>query len=205
MALAFLDNVDYRGRKPNFERDQFDTLADMVAFSENYLPETFISTCVETGKAYLFNKSNSVDPVLGKWRPLNGALQKEIIASYAVGGIKEGDVLEPGKSLEDVLYNILVGKKEIVRPSYYGVAAEKTTDLTLLTKTEEVSNFTITINAHNEYIVIACPIEVTNVKIFNDGFDYTSSFTSLEQGTYRFFYSETKITCSNFDYTITYN
>lgn len=72
MALSFLDNVDYRGKKPNFTRDLFETVADMVAFSENYLPDVFITSCKEDGKIYVFNRNNSVDATFGKWRELQG-------------------------------------------------------------------------------------------------------------------------------------
>jgi hypothetical protein len=33
MALSFLDNVDYRGKKPNFTRDLFETISDMATFN----------------------------------------------------------------------------------------------------------------------------------------------------------------------------
>lgn len=72
MALSFLDNVDYRGKKPNFTRDLFDTIADMVAFDENYLPDVFIASNKETGKQYVYNRNNTIDSDLGKWRVLGG-------------------------------------------------------------------------------------------------------------------------------------
>ena len=72
MALSFLDNVDYRGKKPNFLRDLFKTVSEMAAFSENYLPDVFITSCIEDGKVYVFNRNNIVDPKFGKWRPLEG-------------------------------------------------------------------------------------------------------------------------------------
>ena len=42
MALSFLDNVDYRGKKPNFTRDLFDTVAD------NKLKDKLLSVDVNT-------------------------------------------------------------------------------------------------------------------------------------------------------------
>lgn len=73
MALSFLDNVDYRGKKPNFQRDMFTTKADMISFSENYLPDMFITTCVEDGNIYLFNRNNIVDADTGKWRKIGNS------------------------------------------------------------------------------------------------------------------------------------
>ena len=72
MALSFLDNVDYRGKKPNFTRDLFDTVADMAAFNENYLPDVFLACNKEGGKVYVYNRDNSIDATLGKWREIEG-------------------------------------------------------------------------------------------------------------------------------------
>ena len=72
MALSFLDNVDYRGKKPNFTRDLFETVADMAAFNENYLPDVFLACNKEGGKVYIYNRDNIVDETFGKWRELEG-------------------------------------------------------------------------------------------------------------------------------------
>ena len=70
MSIITAANFDYKGALPNFERDSYETLSDMVSVNENYLPNVFIGVCLETGKAYLFNKSNTTDPELGKWREI---------------------------------------------------------------------------------------------------------------------------------------
>ena len=72
MALSFLDNVDYRGKKPNFTRDLFETIADMAAFNENYLPDVFLTCNKESGKPYIYNRTNTVDDTYGKWREIKG-------------------------------------------------------------------------------------------------------------------------------------
>lgn len=68
MAVSILEGFDYGGNLPNFSRDLFETVADMVAFSEDYLPPVFECNVQENGKRYRYNVSNSVDPELGKWR-----------------------------------------------------------------------------------------------------------------------------------------
>ena len=68
MAISYLDNLNIKKKAPNVERDLFETIADMVDWSENYLPAIFPCYVVETGKRYVYNESNSVDPELGKWR-----------------------------------------------------------------------------------------------------------------------------------------
>ena len=73
MSVPVLDNFSYGGRKPNFERDEFATIALMAAYPESKLPTTFIATVDEDGEIYVYNKNNTVDPVTGKWRLYSGA------------------------------------------------------------------------------------------------------------------------------------
>lgn len=68
MSLQITDNFDYKGKKANFARDQFATLADMTAFAETSLPEGHVAYCVATGRRYQWKSTNSVDPVLKRWR-----------------------------------------------------------------------------------------------------------------------------------------
>ena len=72
MALSFSDNIGYSGSRNNFERDYYATIADMVAVKKTKMPTMFIAMCGETGKAYLYNKSNEFDETLGLWRELGG-------------------------------------------------------------------------------------------------------------------------------------
>jgi len=71
MAIVLSDQLSYGGAKSNFERDMFETIADMKAFSTRKLPAMFITTCVEDGKIYLYNKNNENDDTYGKWRPVD--------------------------------------------------------------------------------------------------------------------------------------
>ena len=66
--INLIDSLRIQNRKPNVERDSFVTIADMVAYSPNYLPNLFHTMCEETGKMYVYNVNNDIDPVLGKWR-----------------------------------------------------------------------------------------------------------------------------------------
>ena len=72
MAVSMLDNISYKGKKSDNVRSYFETIADMVAFSENYLPDVYITLCGEDNNQYKFIRSNEVDPILGKWRLLEG-------------------------------------------------------------------------------------------------------------------------------------
>ena len=65
--IQVADNFNYRGKKPNFDGDSFDTLQDMKNYSENSLDDGHISYCKETDKHYKFNSNNQSDPTTGKW------------------------------------------------------------------------------------------------------------------------------------------
>lgn len=65
--IQVADNFNYRGKKPNFDRDSFDTLQDMKNYSENSLDDGHISYCKETYNVYQFNSNNQSDPTTGKW------------------------------------------------------------------------------------------------------------------------------------------
>lgn len=64
--IQVADNFNYRGKKPNFDRDSFDTLQDMKNYSENSLDDGHISYCKETNKHYKFNSNNQSDPTTKK-------------------------------------------------------------------------------------------------------------------------------------------
>ena len=66
--ISILDQFDLRAKKQNFQRDAFETIADMKAFSENYLPPIFDAYCYEDGKKYRYNASNEILEDTGKWR-----------------------------------------------------------------------------------------------------------------------------------------
>ena len=68
MAISLIDNLKIQNKKQNVERDSFPTITDMVSYSPNYLPNIFHAMCEETGKMYVYNVNNDIDPVLGKWR-----------------------------------------------------------------------------------------------------------------------------------------
>ncbi len=72
MSISIIDNYDLKGKKPDFERQLFDTVADMVAFDERYLPEIYECNVRDTGDRYRYNVNNDVDPILGKWRLVEG-------------------------------------------------------------------------------------------------------------------------------------
>lgn len=86
MGISILDNFDYRAGKPNFTRDLFATVEEMVAFPEMYLPSVFECNVVDTGERYRYNVNNDVDPITGKWRLVTGG------TGGSVDGYTKGEV-----------------------------------------------------------------------------------------------------------------
>ena len=74
--MAITVGAGFRLRSPqqNFERDSYKTLEEMKNVTDSTLPEIFTATCEETGKLYIYQKTNEPDPVTGKWREVSGSL-----------------------------------------------------------------------------------------------------------------------------------
>ena len=68
-----INNYDYRGKKGNFTRDYFVTLAEMVAFPTTGIDEGHICYCEETGKHYEYRSTNTEADGTGKWALYNDA------------------------------------------------------------------------------------------------------------------------------------
>ena len=66
--MVLSENFTYSGTSQNFERDSYATLAEMTVVKAKKMPSIFHATCEETGKLYIYNKANSDDEILGKWR-----------------------------------------------------------------------------------------------------------------------------------------
>lgn len=53
----------------------------MRDFNTNYLPDIFTGTCLETGKFYIYNINNPIDPITGHWRELSADISAWIQTS----------------------------------------------------------------------------------------------------------------------------
>ena len=93
----------YEGDLPNFERDQFATLADMKEVVDT-IDEGHMSFCKETKKHYVFQSSNSLDATTGKWREIADPAAVEA-SKQAVDAQKlklqtiEGTVTQQGQTI----------------------------------------------------------------------------------------------------------
>lgn len=68
MSISVSDNFSYQGRKPLDTRLYYDTLADMATISDSSLYEGILAYNKETSLYYIFDPSNIVNAVTGKWR-----------------------------------------------------------------------------------------------------------------------------------------
>lgn len=102
--IQIIDNLDHRSKKPNFVRDQFDTLQAMKLFPESDIDEGHISYCIETKKHYRFNADNLIDESTGKWREFKGekgdpgqpGKDGSSLSSYFTAFIFRSSEIEPG-------------------------------------------------------------------------------------------------------------
>lgn len=108
MAISLLSNLSINMQEQNVSRDAFETIADMVAFSENYLPPMFDAYCYEDGRKYRYTRSNDVDPDTGKWRVIGeggGGDPSLYYTKAQVDSLLDGKVdVETGKGLSDENY-----------------------------------------------------------------------------------------------------
>lgn len=115
MSISLLDNFDLRAKKPDTNRQLFNTIAEMAAFNENYLPDVYECNVVEDGNRYRYNRSNIVDENLGKWRLVESGGSSSLIDYYKkteTDTLLEGYVAkEDGKGLSTNDYTTLEKEK----------------------------------------------------------------------------------------------
>ena len=101
MSIKIGANLDFRGKDPNFARDQFETLSEMKSISDNAIDEGHISYCKETGLHYEFKSENSIDENTGKWREFKPGGENSNIDS---------DIDLEELSLNDTIFPLANGK-----------------------------------------------------------------------------------------------
>lgn len=212
MAYNFVDQIIYHGKKANFDRDAFPTIAAMASYNENYLPDTFIAVCYEDGKLYVFNRNNPVDNTTGKWRALEGSntgkLSRELVVNTDLGFIKEGKTYAKDSSLEQIIIDMLSGKKLQEDGFYYGTS--DTRDIVSLYQFTNSTKATCNIVANNQYVIFAVKKELGEINIQDsNGWNYNSEFDKTEityNGILYYVYiGKYKITTSGFEYRLSFN
>lgn len=112
--MQLTENFSYIGRKQNFERDSYATLAEMKAVKAKLMPNIFHATCEETGKLYVYNKKNTDDEVLGKWREVSGTAEDSSAKGFFINASGDLDNLTFDKMPAEVNTAIEQGNIVIV-------------------------------------------------------------------------------------------
>ena len=68
MAISLGSNLALHTRLPLDDRTIMETIEEMKDYPENFLPDIAYCFVKADGKMYVFNRSNDIDSVYGKWR-----------------------------------------------------------------------------------------------------------------------------------------
>lgn len=89
MAISIGDNFAYKGKKPNFERDSYKTLAALKSVLPTDIDDGHIAFCQETRLTYQFDSTSEANDITGYWKLFNGitAIQvDELDSDYQIDG-----------------------------------------------------------------------------------------------------------------------
>lgn len=96
MAIKVNASFEYGLKDYGDVRQKFATIAEMVAFNENLVPNGFITFCEEDNANYQWLDMNDADPTLNKWRKFTASadviddeLTESITKTYSISKIKE--------------------------------------------------------------------------------------------------------------------
>lgn len=161
MAIPFSDNLQYNGVNPDFTRQEYATFADMKAVKKSRMPELYIAYCLEDRNYYKYDKNNSTDEVLGKWRLWSGGSDTQVTQMpIPVESLKDKIVQYIGETDE----NYQKGWFYICEPS--GTEIVAVTTLTRLTELINASQDTVTIVLADESEVSAKTYKYNDVDYF---------------------------------------
>lgn len=68
MAISLGSNLALHTRLPLDDRTIMETIEEMKDYPENFLPDIAYCFVKADGKMYVFNRSNDIDSVYGKWK-----------------------------------------------------------------------------------------------------------------------------------------
>ena len=206
MASHIQDNFKLEMALPDFERQLFDSIADMVLFSqeEMNLPEVYECNVRDTGKRYRYNVNNIVDPTLGKWRLVEGGTAEEVYfttTSPVTNKIGEFDLAEEITEADKITLN-----EAINRILHLNVDPEIVFSVTpypispIREVGESFSNVIVKLSVMNKNTA-----NITNIKFTKNG---NEIFNELYvDGTNEYSYTDTSTITSDTEYiaTVTYN
>lgn len=182
--MKITENFEYIGTQQNFERDSYATLAEMKAVADKRMPDIFTATCKETGKFYIYNKSNEVDEILGKWREISidgddyvtkTYLDTEITKKADIdhthttvnGHTVESDVPVDAK-FTDTVYDDTDIKAEIAKKADITSVPSKVSELTNDSNYQTAEQVSSTVTTEIAKVVADAPEDLNTLKEMSD-------------------------------------
>ena len=201
MAISVGSNFRIRKKQPDVERQLFQTVADMVAFSENWLPDIYYADCVETGKRYRYDVTN-IPNELGKWRVVEGSGSTEVYfttTSPVTNKIGEFDLGEEVTEADRITLN-----EAINRILHLNVDPEATLEVTKMTTLMEIGQ-----SVQNPQLRLVFTslgnATITNIQFLKNDVEINNQ--TFVDGTTEYKYDDINTVSSNVVYkaVITYN
>lgn len=112
MSIALGDNIRLNKPVPDFDRQQYATVADMKAVKDLKMPDMYLAYCLETQKVYLYKKTNTVDATYGKWRLF---AQSE----YSPDSIQQEIMPEPSADNLGKVYQYVGPSSDVFKKGYF--------------------------------------------------------------------------------------
>lgn len=78
MAIPISDNLRLTKPLPDFERQEYATLADLKSVKDARMPQMYFGYCLETRKYYQYDKTFDIDEVTGRWREFSGGTGAQV-------------------------------------------------------------------------------------------------------------------------------
>ena len=201
MAISVGDNFNIRLKKSDVERQLFQTVSDMVAYNENWLPDIYYADCIETKKRYRFDRTNPISE-LGRWRVVEGSGSTEVYfttTSPVTNKIGEFDLAEEITEADKMTLN-----EAINRILHLNVDPEVTLEVTKMTALMEIGQ-----SVQNPQLRLVFTslgnATITNIQFLKNDVEINNQ--TFVDGTTEYKYDDINTVSSNVVYkaVITYN
>ena len=182
--MKITENFTYIGTFQNFERDSYATLAEMKTVVDKRMPDIFTATCKETGKLYIYNKSNEIDEILGKWREISVDSDDYVTKTYldtelanksnidhthtTVNGHTVESNVPADAKFTDTVYDDTEVKAEIAKKADITSIPSKVSELTNDSNYQTAEQVNDTVTAEIAKVVANAPEDLNTLKEMSD-------------------------------------
>lgn len=169
MSVEIIDNFKYRGRKPNFDRDEVLTKSDMLNMNPSWYNDGHIVYCQEDGKHYVFKfdeeTKNSETGYFSELKTGSGDTKSNIWVSEDAPPTTEGIWLDTGTEDSGVPVDELLSMQNAIN------ALQKQVNVLMNMRVSGVIAGTFTDGARQEMMRAAEPVIPDNIKDEYEGGD----------------------------------